>query len=80
MATVVKHCGCTGVQDFEVKSAGGKARSGVRPKQTVPWMTTNAGAAYQDEKYGKGMRLHNIGGKTATKTATCTVCNKQTTV
>jgi hypothetical protein len=30
-----------------------------KPKVEVPWFNRNNGAAYQDEKYGKGMRLMN---------------------
>jgi len=31
--------------------------------------------AFQDKEYGKGKRLHNIGGKSVTdRTYTCTVC------
>lgn len=33
---------------------------------------------YQDKKYGKGNRIHNIGGSKERPVAVCTVCeNKQ---
>ncbi len=30
---------------------------------------------FQDKEYGKGMRVHNIGGKGKEKLAYCTVCS-----
>ena len=79
MTTKVRPCSCTSVLLFEVKCGTGKSRES-KPKCAVPWMTQTAGAAYQDAKYGKGLRLHNIGGKGQTKTATCTVCGKHETL
>lgn len=35
-------------------------------------------SAYQDKTYGKGVRLHNVGGGSKTvATAKCTVCGKK---
>lgn len=30
---------------------------------------------YQDQNYGKGLRVHNVGGKGKGKVAYCTVCS-----
>ena len=78
MATIVESCPCVGVQDFYVKSAGTKME--LRQKATVPYHTRNNGADYQNQKFGNGMRLHNIGVKGSTKTHTCTVCGKRKSV
>lgn len=75
MNTVVAPCPCTNVQDFNVKSAGTKTE--LRPRATVPWNTRDAGARFQDARYGKGQRLHNIGGRGTSKTITCTVCGQR---
>jgi len=74
MATQVLPCNCVSVENFEVKCAG--VKRGLRFKATVPYVTRTAGADYQDQKFGLGQRLHNIGGKGSAKTATCTVCGR----
>lgn len=32
---------------------------------------------YQDKSYGKGIRVHNLGGNKVTVTAKCTNCGKK---
>ncbi len=34
-------------------------------------------SAYQDKKYGKGMRVHNTGGSKGGSKVTCTVCGSK---
>ena len=31
-------------------------------------------SAYQDKRYGKDKRVHNVGGATGSRTYRCTVC------
>lgn len=40
-------------------------------------MACNCASPYQDERYGKGIRIHTNG---AGKKKTCSVCGKQTKV
>jgi hypothetical protein len=70
--TAVMPCDCTLVMFGQAKSAG--VKRDMKPRFDIPWFTQKAGAAYQNIRYGLGRRLHNIGGKGTTKTATCTVC------
>lgn len=73
--TRVQDCNCVSVEQFSVKSAGTK--QDLRPTTPIPWMNRENGAKYQDAKYGKGMRLHNIRVKGKELGATCTVCGNR---
>jgi hypothetical protein len=42
-----------------------------RGTKVLPCSCTNV---YQDERYGKGMRVHNEGGKKDRPSYSCTVC------
>lgn len=72
--TKVMPCDCTSVFFARAKCANAKRED--KPKFDIPWFSREAGALYQDVRYGKGQRLHNLGGKGVTKTATCTVCGR----
>lgn len=37
----------------------------------------NCSNEYQDEKCGKGVRIHNTGGTNAKETYSCTVCGNK---
>lgn len=67
----VRSCDCVAIESF---LAGSGKRPECRVKVTVPWMNRTNGTEYQDKKYGKGQRLHNINEKK--KTATCTCCGR----
>ena len=72
MATRVMACPCTGVEVGIAKC--GVSKREIKPRFTIPWFNRTKGAEYQDAKFGKGNRIHNLGGKGLSKTATCTVC------
>lgn len=70
-------CQCVGMAFIEIKSPG--LASGMNPPFLIPseFHTRNSGAQFQDQRYGRGMRLHNPGySKGKFKTLTCTVCGK----
>lgn len=67
--TDIRPCSCVSVLVF---LAGSGSRQLNRFMVKVPFDTQTKGAAYQDAAYGKGMRVHNLGKKTAS----CTVCGK----
>lgn len=70
--TKVMACPCVGADVIVVKSSNAKRET--KPRAIVPWFNRTKGAEFQDKKFGKGMRLHNLGGKGTARTATCTVC------
>lgn len=72
--TKVMPCDCTSITIIKVKAAGD--RSGARWEAAVPFHTRANGAEFQDKKYGKGMRLHNLTDKQKEAKASCTVCGK----
>jgi hypothetical protein len=76
--TVVASCDCVSAGIIIAKSAGQTKK--VCPAVTnLPFSSRGAGARFQDEVYGRQMRLHNI--RRANKTGrevgrTCTVCGR----
>lgn len=73
--TKVLPCDCTSATELTVKSAATKFE--MAPKGEIPWQNRTNGAEYQDKKYGKGNRLHNIRRKGSVIGATCTVCGRR---
>lgn len=78
----VMDCNCVTIGVIVVKS-GVAQKSTTAPRiqpEHVPFHTRTAGAAYQDQKHGRGMRLHNprFAGKPRDFVGyTCTVCGRQ---
>jgi len=73
----VMPCGCTTAGTIWIKSGVVQKRKPECPHMEAPFHTRGSGAAYQDAKYGKGMRLHNprFGGKPKKFDGyTCTIC------
>jgi len=68
MSTEIQDCNCVSVLIFMV---GSGARQ-FRPIAQMPFHTQTSGASFQDARYGKGKRVHNLGPKTST----CTVCGR----
>lgn len=77
MATQIAPCECTVSHVIIVKQAGAKTE--LCPKWEQPWFTRENGAQFQDARYGKGMRLHNVRVKGKRIGLTCTCCGKQKT-
>lgn len=69
MSTEIRSCNCENVFAFQ---AGSGIRT-TRPLVEIPFFARDRGAKFQDDRYGKGMRVHNVGKKIAR----CTVCGKE---
>lgn len=70
---IVASCDCVSMGVVIVKSAGQK--KGPNHMMTnIPFHTRGNGAEFQDQRYGKGRRLHNINRN---GTLTCTVCGRR---
>ncbi len=77
--TKVLPCDCTSAFLFRVKCGGTK--SDLKPTCPIPFINRENGAKSQDDRYGKGLRLHNVckvKGKTVAHC--CTVCGKRKVV
>ena len=72
--TQVRDCDCVSSILIVVKSAG--AKKDACPRTEIPWFNRENGAKFQDGKYGKGRRLHNVTDSSKSPQATCTVCGK----
>lgn len=70
METIIADCDCTGADKLTV-SMGQKQKI----EGSIPWYSRTKGVEYQEGKFGKGMRLHNVDRHKKTKT--CTVCGKK---
>lgn len=68
--TMISDCDCTGADKLIVSIGQKQKVEGV-----IPWYSRTRGVEYQEEKFGKGNRLHNV--DRAKKTKTCTVCGKR---
>lgn len=73
----IMRCSCVTAGTIWVKSGVVQKRKPECPHMEVPFHTRERGAMFQDERYGKGMRLHNprFGGKPKKFDGyVCTVC------
>lgn len=68
----------TGVQKvLKPKDHGTKAERGIPGAGTAIRLCGRFGcdSEFQDKRYGKGRRVHNVGGDSRNPTYRCTVCN-----
>lgn len=75
---MIAYCGCVVATSFKVPSGTGSATQAGNPKPTVrlPLLAT-AGAEYQDARYGKGNRVHNLLRRKPNEAlrGRCTICS-----
>ncbi len=74
--TKVMPCNCVQATDIVVKSGSGSTTGGTKPRMAQR-IYPLAGAEFQDKKYGKGNRLHNIGRRGKEVSWTCTICGNR---
>ena len=75
---MIAYCGCVVATSFKVHCGSGSASQSANPKPTVrlPLLAT-AGAEYQDARYGKGNRVHNLLRRKPNESqrVRCTICS-----